>query len=43
MIANAKGELIYMNNPMYALLEMQSDDYLNAEHRQIQQSATEVQ
>ena len=25
------------------LLEMQSDDYLNAEHRQIQQSATEVQ
>jgi HAMP domain-containing protein len=29
MIANAKGELIYMNNPMYALLEMQSDDVLN--------------
>jgi len=29
MIANAKGELIYMNNPMYALLEMQSDDIIN--------------
>lgn len=29
MISNAKGELIYMNNPMYALLEMQSDDVLN--------------
>jgi nitrogen fixation/metabolism regulation signal transduction histidine kinase len=29
MIANAKGELIYMNNPMYALLEMQSDDVIN--------------
>jgi nitrogen fixation/metabolism regulation signal transduction histidine kinase len=29
MIANAKGELIYMNNPMYATLEMQSDDVLN--------------
>jgi HAMP domain-containing protein len=29
MIANAKGELIYMNNPMYSLLEMQSDDILN--------------
>jgi HAMP domain-containing protein len=29
MIANAKGELTYMNNPMYALLEMQSDDVLN--------------
>jgi hypothetical protein len=29
MIANAKGELIYMNNPMYSLLEMQSDDVIN--------------
>lgn len=29
MIANAKGELIYMNNPMYTILEMQSDDVLN--------------
>ncbi len=29
MIANAKGELIYMNNPMYALLELQSDDVIN--------------
>lgn len=29
MIANAKGELTYMNNPMYALLEMQSDDVIN--------------
>lgn len=29
MLSNAKGELIYMNNPMYALLEMQSDDVLN--------------
>jgi HAMP domain-containing protein len=29
MIANAKGELVYMNNPMYALLEMQSDDVMN--------------
>ncbi len=29
MIANAKGELIYMNNPMYATLEMQSEDVLN--------------
>jgi HAMP domain-containing protein len=29
MISNAKGELIYMNNPMYALLEMQSDDVMN--------------
>jgi nitrogen fixation/metabolism regulation signal transduction histidine kinase len=29
MISNAKGELIYMNNPMYSLLEMQSDDVLN--------------
>jgi HAMP domain-containing protein len=29
MISNAKGELIYMNNPMYSLLEMQSDDILN--------------
>ncbi|HXH31188.1 MAG TPA: PAS domain-containing protein [Bacteriovoracaceae bacterium] len=29
MIANAKGELVYMNNPMYALLEMQSDDVIN--------------
>ncbi len=29
MIANAKGELIYMNNPMYGLLEMQSDDVMN--------------
>lgn len=29
MIANAKGELIYMNNPMYATLELQSDDVIN--------------
>ena len=29
MISNAKGELIYMNNPMYATLEMQSDDVIN--------------
>jgi HAMP domain-containing protein len=29
MIANAKGELIYMNNPMYSLLELQSDDVIN--------------
>src|SRR5690606_38920288 len=29
MITNAKGELTYMNNPMYATLEMQSDDVLN--------------
>lgn len=29
MIANAKGELIYMNNPMYSTLELQSDDVLN--------------
>ncbi len=29
MIANAKGELIYMNNPMYSTLEMQSEDVLN--------------
>jgi signal transduction histidine kinase len=29
MISNAKGELIYMNNPMYALLELQSDDIIN--------------
>jgi len=29
MISNAKGELIYMNNPMYSLLEMQSDDVMN--------------
>jgi signal transduction histidine kinase len=29
MIANAKGELIYLNNPMYATLEIQSDDVLN--------------
>lgn len=29
MIANAKGELIYMNNPMYSTLEMQSDDVIN--------------
>lgn len=29
MISNAKGELTYMNNPMYALLEMQSDDVIN--------------
>lgn len=29
MITNAKGELIYMNNPMYGTLEMQSDDVLN--------------
>lgn len=28
MIANAKGELTYMNNPMYALLEMSSDDVM---------------
>lgn len=29
MISNAKGELIYMNNPMYSLLELQSDDVIN--------------
>jgi predicted MPP superfamily phosphohydrolase len=29
MITNAKGELIYLNNPMYALLEIQSDDVIN--------------
>ncbi|MCM2350630.1 MAG: PAS domain-containing protein [Bacteriovoracaceae bacterium] len=29
MIANAKGELIYMNNTMYGTLEMQSEDVLN--------------
>lgn len=29
MIANAKGELIYMNNPMYSTLELQSDDVIN--------------
>ena len=29
MIANAKGVLIYMNNPMYSTLEMQSDDVIN--------------
>jgi HAMP domain-containing protein len=29
MISNAQGELIYMNNPMYALLELQSDDVIN--------------
>ncbi len=29
MISNAKGELVYMNNPMYSLLEMQSDDVMN--------------
>jgi CHASE3 domain sensor protein len=29
MIANAKGELIYMNNPMYSLLEMRSEDVMN--------------
>lgn len=29
MVANAKGELTYMNNPMYTLLEMQSDDIMN--------------
>ncbi|WPU64962.1 PAS domain-containing protein [Peredibacter starrii] len=29
MISNAKGELIYMNNPMYSTLEMQSDDVIN--------------
>ena len=28
MIANAKGELVYMNNPMYALLGLQSDDVM---------------
>jgi HAMP domain-containing protein len=29
MVANAKGELIYMNNPMYSTLELQSDDVMN--------------
>ena len=29
MISNAKGELVYMNNPMYSLLELQSDDVMN--------------
>lgn len=29
VLANAKGELTYMNNPMYTLLEMQSDDIIN--------------
>lgn len=29
IISNAKGVAIYMNNPMYALLEMQSDDVIN--------------
>jgi len=29
MVANAKGELIYLNNPMYSLLELQSDDVVN--------------
>ena len=29
MITNAKGDLIYMNNPTYAMLEMQSDDVMN--------------
>ena len=28
MISNAKTELIYMNNPMYSILELQSDDVL---------------
>lgn len=29
IVANAMGELTYMNNPMYTLLEMQSDDIMN--------------
>lgn len=29
MIANAKGEMTYMNNAMYSLLEMQSDDVIS--------------
>ncbi|HLW56251.1 MAG TPA: HAMP domain-containing protein [Bacteriovoracaceae bacterium] len=29
MIANAQGEVTYMNNPMYTLLEVQSDDIIN--------------
>jgi nitrogen fixation/metabolism regulation signal transduction histidine kinase len=29
MISNAKGELVYMNNPMYSLLELQSDDVMS--------------
>lgn len=29
MVANAKGELTYMNNPMYTLLEIQSEDVIN--------------
>ena len=29
MIANAQGDVTYMNNPMYTLLEVQSDDIIN--------------
>lgn len=29
MIANAQGEVTYMNNPMYTLLEVQSDEIIN--------------
>lgn len=29
IISNAKSEIIYMNNTMYSLLEMQSDDVMN--------------
>jgi nitrogen fixation/metabolism regulation signal transduction histidine kinase len=29
LVANAQGELIYMNNAMYSLLELQSQDVLN--------------
>lgn len=33
LIANAKGELIYMNNNLYSLLQLQSDDVLNKDMR----------
>ena len=29
LVANAKGALVYMNNSMYGLLDMQSDDVIN--------------
>lgn len=29
MIANARGQVIYMNNSMYSLLDLQSDDIIN--------------
>lgn len=29
MVANAAGELVYLNNSMYGLLDMQSDDVIN--------------